>query len=551
VQLRPGTDCYLLLGMLAVIVAGELVDTRACRDRAVGFDELRAVIGDVDVVDMARRCGIEPEQLIDVATRFARASSASILMDLGAEQTRFSTLNAYLVRVLLAVTGNLGSKGGNVYVQSFNPPGAGKTRGTPERALVSGIAAIRALGNYAMFSPSLVPEEVMADHPHRLRAVIVEGSNPLLSFADTPRWRAAIAYLDLLVVIDPAMTETAREADYVLPTPVGYEKWEVCGFPSGYPEIHIQVRPPVVPPPPDALPEPEIYARLAEAMNLFGPPPKVMKWLGAKVARSAHAGGAFLVAAMAAARRSRRGGPGVHNRILFWSYRSLGAHLRDPALAAIWLICQMNALGRREAVLRTLGPAWRRRLPHEIGAELFERVMAHPEGVELAKLSTRDNLGDTIEFEDGKVRLLPEQICPEIRRAIAAPEPLPMDYPLVLAAGVRTRWTANTIQRDPAWRKGKGPHCELAVSVADAQRLGIDSGAVVRVETRRGAVQLPARIDDRLREGLVTIPNGFGMVWGDDVVGVNANELTAAEDRDPFTGCPYHKYVPCRVSVVD
>src|SRR5438094_10316078 len=69
------------------------------------------------------------------------------------------------------------------------------------------------------------------------------------------------------------MTETARLADYVLPTPVGYEKWETSAFPRGVPEIYMQIRPPVVPPPPDALPEPEIYVRLCEAMGLYGTPP--------------------------------------------------------------------------------------------------------------------------------------------------------------------------------------------------------------------------------------------------------------------------------------
>ena len=116
----------------------------------------------------------------------------------------------------------------------------------PERALASGIPAIRALGNAGMFSPSLFPEEVLIDHPERIRAVVVEGSNPLLSFSDAPRWREAFERLELSVVIDPAMTETARLADYVLPTPVGYEKWEMAIFPKGWPEVHVQVRPPVV-----------------------------------------------------------------------------------------------------------------------------------------------------------------------------------------------------------------------------------------------------------------------------------------------------------------
>src|SRR5206468_1627142 len=206
----------------------------------------------------------------------------AIMYDLGVEQTRFSTLIAYLIRVLLALTGNLGRPGGNIFMETFTPPvvDPGRVR-EPERAVASGIPAIRALGNAGMFSPTLVPEEILVDHPERLRAVIVEGSNPLLSYSDAARWREARARLDLLVVIDPAMTETARLADYVLPTPVGYEKWETAAFPRGAPEVYVQVRPPVVPAPPDALPEPEIYARLCEAMRLYAPPPPELAALAA------------------------------------------------------------------------------------------------------------------------------------------------------------------------------------------------------------------------------------------------------------------------------
>jgi formate dehydrogenase len=96
-----------------------------------------------------------------------------------------------------------------------------------------------------MMSPTLVPEEVLVDHPDRIRCDHRRGSNPILSYSDAARWREAREKLDLLVVIDPAMTETARLADYVLPVPTGYEKWETASFPRGAPEIYVQVRPPV------------------------------------------------------------------------------------------------------------------------------------------------------------------------------------------------------------------------------------------------------------------------------------------------------------------
>src|SRR5204862_1221810 len=135
--------------------------------------------------------------------------------------------------------------GGDVFLETFLAPVIDRDRVTePERAIVSGIPAIRALGNAGMMSPTLVPEEVLVDHPERIRAIIVEGSNPILSYSDTARWREAREKLDLLVVIDPAMTETARLADYVLPVPTGYEKRETAALPRGAPHILVQVRPP-------------------------------------------------------------------------------------------------------------------------------------------------------------------------------------------------------------------------------------------------------------------------------------------------------------------
>jgi len=381
---------------------------------------------------------------------------------------------------------------------------------------------------------------VLLDHPERIRAVIVEGANPILSYSDASRWREARQQLDLLVVIDPAMTETARLADYVLPTPVGYEKWETAVFPRGAPEIYMQVRPPIVPAPPDALPEPEIYVRLCEAMGLYGPAPAELGALGTQ-ALTPEGAMAFLGTAQAAAR-------GGQHEMLVWAYRALGPHLPAPALTAVFFIAHLNAMFRTESVLRTLGPEWEGKAPFEIGTELFRRILAHPEGVEIARQRMESNLEDHLGFADRTIRLAPEPMLPEIRRAIATAPTIDPSFPMVMAAGLRTRWTANTIQRDPAWRKGKGPHRALNLSPADATALGICDGDTVRVATRRGTLTLPAQVDRKLLAGHVWMPNGFGMVSADGMVqGANQNELTDVSDRDPFTGIPHHRYVRCRV----
>jgi anaerobic selenocysteine-containing dehydrogenase len=73
------------------------------------------------------------------------------------------------------------------------------------------------------FPPNVLPEEIMSDHPERPRAVIVCGSNPLRSYADTTAYEQAFQKLDLLVTIELSMTETAALSHYVLPARSAYE----------------------------------------------------------------------------------------------------------------------------------------------------------------------------------------------------------------------------------------------------------------------------------------------------------------------------------------
>ena len=546
-RVKPGSDAYVLLGMAAVIASSEgLIDARFLEQHTLGFETLRKALAAVDIDEMARRAGISTADLVDVAREYAQAESAAIMFDLAVEHNLFSTLTSYLIHVLAVLTGNAGRRGGNVFLEALTPPEhSPKRHAEPERALASGIPAISALGGYGMFSPTLVPEEILLDHPERLRALIVEGANPLVSFSDTQRWLEARDQLDLLVVIEPAMTETAQIADYVLPTPVGYEKWEIAGFPKGYPEIHTQLRPPVVPGPPEALPEPEIYVRLAEAMHLVPEPPQQLFAL-AEHALEPDGAAAYLGESMSAA-------GGSQAALLFWGYRTLGPHLPSPALTAVWAQAHANAFTRLDSVLRTIGEEWRDKGPFAVAAELFRLILEHPEGVEIGRVDPERGLDPVIGFEDKKIRLAPPPMMDEIARAAATDRPSDPDYPFVLAAGLRTAWTANTIQRDPAWRKGRGPHCALNVCPGDAEALGIAAGDRVRLTTRRGSVELPAAVDKRLQPGHVWVPNGFGTRYpkggsGElETAGINLNFLSASEDRDPFTGCPHHKYTLCRI----
>jgi anaerobic selenocysteine-containing dehydrogenase len=546
VRLKPGTDAWFLLGMAATIVGTEgMADTRFLAEKVNGLGDLQRHLEQIDVDEMARRCGVTGDEIRAVAADYAAAPSAAIMYDLAVEQLPFSTLISYLIRVLATVTGNVGKPGGNVFVETAGVSALSPRRfEEPERAVASGIQAIAAIGGQPMFSPNLLSEEITVDHPERIRALWVEGANPVLSYADTNAFLAAREQLELLVVVEPAMTETACLADYVLPTPAGYEKWEQAGFPKGYPEVYMQLRPPVVPAPGEALPEPEIYARLTEAMELIPPPPEKLFAL-AEQAHTPEGAAAYLGTLMQEA-------GGSQPKVIFWGYRTLGPHLPSPALVSIWAICHESALQRREGILRTLGSEWAEASPFEIAGEVFRRILAHPEGVEIARAPVEGNLDANIGWPDKKVRIAPERMLEEIDRAAAAEPETDPAYPFVLASGLRTRWNANTIQRDPKWRKGRGPHCALHLSPNDAAKLEVEEGDLLKIATRRGEITLPAALDKKLMDGHVWIPNGFGMAYPDAagnlvVQGANLNVLSDAQDRDPISGCPHHKYTLCSI----
>jgi formate dehydrogenase len=155
---------------------------------------------------------------------------------------------------------------------------------------------------------------------------------------------------------------------------------------------------------------------------------------------------------------------------------------------------------------------------------------------------------------DGLVQLeLPDLLAELAAMADEVPPGDDPEWPFLLSAGERRSFTANTILRDPAWRK-RDPDGALRVAPADAVAPGLDDGGRARLTTRRGRAVVTVALDERMRAGHLALPNGLGLdhVEGEARVmtGVAPNELTAAEDRDPWAGTPWHKSVPARLEPV-
>ena len=129
----------------------------------------------------------------------------------------------------------------------------------------SPVAGARIVGG--LVPCNVIADEILTDHPSRYRTMLVESANPAHSLADSVLIREALASLDLLVVIDLAMSETARLAHYVPPASSQFEKAEATFFNFDFPHNYFHLRRPLFAPARGTLSEAEIHARLCEALG--------------------------------------------------------------------------------------------------------------------------------------------------------------------------------------------------------------------------------------------------------------------------------------------
>jgi anaerobic selenocysteine-containing dehydrogenase len=156
---------------------------------------------------------------------------------------------------------------------------------------------------------------------------------------------------------------------------------------------------------------------------------------------------------------------------------------------------------------------------------------------------------------NGRIQLAVPELFEELDSLESEPAPGgSAEFPFVLSAGERRSFTANTIIRNPEWRR-KDRAGALRIHPDDARRLGLADGAGARLTTRRGSAEVVVELSDRMQPGHVSLPNGLGVDFPDAggerrSTGVAPNELTRGEDRDWLAGTPWHKHTPARVEAV-
>ena len=215
-QLRPGTDSALALAMLNVIITEELYDKAFVQKWTVGFEKLAEHVKRYDPNTVERICWVPAEQIRNMARMYAINKPASISPGISVDHCTNGIQASRAIAALIAITGNLDIAGGNTY-----SPGLRQTNLRLEEKVASDIP----IGSdYPLFTKytleqTVVPvlDDLLTEKPYPIKALLIGGSNPILTWPNTSKVMKAFEKLELIVVEDIFMTDTAKRAHIVLP----------------------------------------------------------------------------------------------------------------------------------------------------------------------------------------------------------------------------------------------------------------------------------------------------------------------------------------------
>lgn len=239
-QVRPGTDLALALGMINVIVEERLYDKEFVDEWCHGFDRLKAHVMRYTPEKVAEITWVTAEKIREASRIYASTKPSALHHRVGIEQSVNSTQAVRALAILIAITGNIDTKGGNLL--SVRPKGFKDSISLTKSFELDPSIEKRRIGAgvYPLIEPPNAPlpfvnsllfvEAQLSGKPPPVKAMFIGGGNPLNIQSPKKVWEALKA-LNLLVVADFFMTPTGELADYVLPATTWIERDDCCDVP--------------------------------------------------------------------------------------------------------------------------------------------------------------------------------------------------------------------------------------------------------------------------------------------------------------------------------
>ncbi len=260
VQPVPGTDGILALALAKILIEKDLIDRDFINKYVLGFDQFKESVLKININEASKECGVSIEFINKLANLVGTVKPMTLIPGYGMQRYTNGGQTTRCLLVLSIITGNIGKPGacwhyadlqGDIFSKikeplSYFPPEK------PDGIFRREIATAR-LG-----------EDMLRMNKPELKMAWVERGNPLSQNPDSNKIKEAFQKLDYSVVVEQFMTDTAREADIVLPAKTMFEQSDII---SSYWNPYVQLRQKVIDPIGEVKPETEIYYLLAKKMG--------------------------------------------------------------------------------------------------------------------------------------------------------------------------------------------------------------------------------------------------------------------------------------------
>lgn len=519
---RVGTNLALLNGLICILLEQGWYDPDYVDAHTVGFDDLARTVREYPIERVAEICDLDPGRIRAAAEIIGTSGRLLSTVLQGFYQSNQATAASCQVNNIHLLRGMLGRPGAGLY-QMNGQPTAQNNRETGADGDLPGfrnwsnpehVAELARLWNV---DPMTIPHWAPPTHAMQIfrhaetgsiELLWIAATNPAVSMPDLGRIRSILDRPELFVVVQDAfMTETAYFADVVLPAAIWGEKTGT--FTNADRTVHLSER--AVDPPGEARPDLDVFLDFAERMGFSdrdGDP--LIGWHDAE-------------SAFEAWKACSRGRPCDYSGLTYDKLRG-GSGIQWPCTDEL--------------------PDGTERL-YTDGVFNTEPAYCETFGHDLASGAVIDETTYKAKQPGGRAFLHAVHHEP-------APEQVDDDYPMTLTTG-RTVYQFHTrtkTARTPELQAA-APDVWAELSSEDAARLGIADGDLLRIESRRGWIEAPARLT-AVRPGVVFVPFHYG--YWDAGTGAPekdapraANELTLTA-WDPVSKQPMFKVAAVHVA---
>jgi anaerobic selenocysteine-containing dehydrogenase len=263
IAIRPGTDAALALGMMHVLFERGLEDADYIARHTLGVEQLRERAGEYSPARVSAITGIPADRVISLGERYAKSKAAFIRVNYGLQRHAGGGMAVRTIACLPALTGHWKHAGGGVQLSSSaNFQFDKKALERPDLS-----PAVRTINMIRLGEALTTPDAGVGGPP--VRALVVYNSNPAAVAPDRNAVLRGMAREDLFtVVLEHFQTDTADWADIVLPATTQLEHWDLM---LSYGHHYVSLNRPAIEPVGEALPNSEIFRRLAARMGLSHP----------------------------------------------------------------------------------------------------------------------------------------------------------------------------------------------------------------------------------------------------------------------------------------